>query len=605
MPSSIWEQEVQDALEAAKARGAKTVEVDGEQVTIPQPFPSPADWRDHWIYFLMVDRFNRPDRPPARMPYDVKTGRFQGGTLEGVRQRLDYLKGLGAGAIWLTPVLKNAQHSNSFFGYAIQDFLSVDPRFASDPDDAEGELRRLIDEAHARGLYVIFDVVLNHTGDVFAYVMQDGARWDSAPFKFPPYEINWRRRDGSPNPAWTSAPADSDPDLHPDAAVWPRELRANKNFRRQGKGGEAGGDFESLKELVTSDPEVRNALIRIHQYLIAKYDVDGFRIDTLMYVEEDFALTFGNAMREFALSIGKKNFFTFGEVWSDEEKIARFIGRRAASAEDMIGVDGALDFPLFYALTAAAKGQAPPSGVASVFEHRKRVQRGHISSHGEAGRHFVTFLDNHDMKQRFRHSDPADPARFDAQATLGLACLYTLQGIPCLYYGTEQGLSGSGDTDQAVREALWGKPNAFDTSGPFYTTVSELSRVREEHPALVYGRQYFRPISGNGSDFGLSTFGRGVLSFSRILNDEEVVVVANTHTEQEQTLFVLVDSSLSPAGSTFSVAFTNLPWPTAPAPVVERPFGITVREPNGTTTHGPASALRVRLRPMEAQILVR
>src|SRR3712207_4010751 len=121
MPSSIWEQEVQDALDAAKARGTKTVEVDGQQVTIPRPFPSPADWRDQWIYFLMVDRFNRPDRPPARMPYDVKTGGFQGGTLEGVRQRLDYLKGLGAGAIWLTPVLKNAQYSDTFFGYGIQD----------------------------------------------------------------------------------------------------------------------------------------------------------------------------------------------------------------------------------------------------------------------------------------------------------------------------------------------------------------------------------------------------------------------------------------------------------------------------------------------------
>jgi hypothetical protein len=95
-------------------------------------------------------------------------------------------------------------------------------------------------------------------------------------------------------------------------------------FGDKGGVGEAGGDFASLKELVTgvqqSDTQqgphypVRNVLIRAYQYLIAKYDVDGFRIDTLKYIEPDFAQVFGNAMREFALSIGKKNFFTFGEV---------------------------------------------------------------------------------------------------------------------------------------------------------------------------------------------------------------------------------------------------------------------------------------------------
>jgi glycosidase len=606
MPTSIREQEVQDVIDAAKSAGTKAVEVDGHQATILRPFPSPEDWRDHWVYFLMVDRFNRPDRAPARMPYDVKTGDFQGGTIEGVRRRLGYLKELGAGAVWMTPVLKNAQFGDTFYGYGIQDFLSVDPRFASDPADAEGELQRMIDEAHARGLYVIFDIVLNHTGDVFEYVLDDGTRSSSADFRDHRYTVNWRKRGGRGNPAWAEAPEDDDPDLDPDAAVWPRELRANRNFRQQGKGGEEGGDFESLKELVTGSAEVRDALIRIHQYLIAKYDVDGFRIDTLKFIEEEFALTFGNAMREFALSIGKKNFFTFGEVFDDEEKIARFIGRRAVSSEDLIGVDAALDFPLFFKLPGAAKGRTPPSEVARVFERRKEVQRGHISSHGEAGRYFVTFLDNHDMKSRFYFRDPAEPEKFDDQVTLGLACLYTLQGIPCLYYGTEQGLSGSGgDTDQAVREALWGKDDAFDESHPFYVAVRELSRLRAEHPALLYGRQYFRPISGDGSTFGLSTFESGVLAFSRILNDEEVVVVANTHTESGRTLFVIVDSALNSIGSPYRVAFTNKSSSAEPEPVAERPQGVTIHEANGTTGGGPASVVKVRLAPMEAQILVR
>jgi glycosidase len=102
-----------------------------------------------------------------------------------------------------------------------------------------------------------------------------------------------------------------------------------------------------------------------------------------------------------------------------------------------------------------AKGLIAPAEVIQMFEHRKEVERGIISSHGEASRFFVTFLDNHDQHQRFFFSAPDAPARFEDQLTLGVGCLFALQGIPCLYYGTEQGLHGSGDQDAAVREALW------------------------------------------------------------------------------------------------------------------------------------------------------
>lgn len=69
---------------------------------------SPEDWRDCWIYFLMVDRFNNPAGPP-RLAYDLDTETFQGGTLAGIQAKLPYLKNLGVGAIWLSPVLKNGQ----------------------------------------------------------------------------------------------------------------------------------------------------------------------------------------------------------------------------------------------------------------------------------------------------------------------------------------------------------------------------------------------------------------------------------------------------------------------------------------------------------------
>ncbi|MFZ2070345.1 MAG: alpha-amylase family glycosyl hydrolase [Halobacteriota archaeon] len=101
-------------------------------------FPSPRDWRDQFIYFLLVDRFdNKEDTIP---PYDPKTaprgrnseqaGKFQGGNLKGITRRLDYIRNLGCRAIWLSPIFKNRQEkSDTYHGYGIQHFLEIDKRF--------------------------------------------------------------------------------------------------------------------------------------------------------------------------------------------------------------------------------------------------------------------------------------------------------------------------------------------------------------------------------------------------------------------------------------------------------------------------------------------
>ena len=220
-------------------------------------------------------------------------------------------------------------------------------------------------------------------------------------------------------------------------------------------------------------------------------------------------------------------------------------------------MDAALDFPLFYNLPGVAKGQLPPSSVSDMFARRQQIQRGIVSSHGDASRFFVSFLDNHDQHHRFYFSDPGDPNRYDDQATLGLGLLFALQGIPCVYYGAEQGLHGTGESPEAVREALWGKPNAFDRSHPFFQAMRQLAAVRADQPALRYGRQYFRPISGDGVHFGLSTFRNGVLAFSRILNEQEILVVANTDSGQPWRGDVIVDTALNPAKTPYKLLYSN------------------------------------------------
>jgi glycosidase len=595
MFTSLYATEVQKVLDTAEAAAAANAP--------SAPYQSPADWRDQVIYFLMVDRFNNPTAKPIHSPFDDPNyDQYQGGKFAGVQQQLPYIKSLGAGAIWLSPVLKNLPFDKSMYhGYGIHDFLRAEPYFATNPASADDELRALVDAAHKTGLYVIFDIVLNHTGDVFAYNGNSTASFSSSPLP-----VQWRDATGAPQPGWGDVGAIPTPPL--DAVVWPSELQKNSFFRRQGmtQGSDVIGDSYSLKQMLTADTQLQAFLIRAYQYVVARYDIDGFRIDTLRYLQNNLAQLFGNSVREFALVIGKKNFFTFGEVLDStvEQDIADFIGRNTTQGGDsnsLVGVDAALDYPLFNVLTPTVKGFSAPLTVADMYVQRKQVEQFILSSHGDASRFFVTFLDNHDMKARIRYVQPGNEHQYDDQVTMAVACLYCLPGIPCLYYGTEQGLHGAG-SDPAVREALWGIAPTFPQTTLFYQQIQKVVTVRNAEPALRYGRFYFRPIAGDSFHFSISPFPGGILAWSRVLNDEEVLIVANTSTTLTQPADVILDSNLSRPGNTLRVLYSNKAAPTAPAPVkVLNP--VIVAEVDGTTGTGPINTVRVTLQPMEAQIL--
>jgi glycosidase len=603
MPTSLFSADFQALLDSVR-------DVGSGQLSLT---PSPEDWRDQWIYFLIVDRFNDRLRAPVHAPFDDPGfAGFQGGTYRGIKDQLRYIKGLGAGAIWLSPVLRNLGFEpKTYHGYGIHDFLTAEPRFAEDPVHADDELRELVDAVHAQGMYVIFDIVLNHIGDAFLYRCEatdkhcQDTGGTEASFHGQVQQVLWRDPDGTARNGTTPIEQITNPSH--DAFVWPEELQVNDFFRRQGLpaggGDETIGDFASLKQMRTDNVGLKPLLIRAYQYVIARFDVDGFRIDTLKFLKGDLARLFGNSMREFALSVGKKNFFTYGEVFDNDEKIAGFIGRSTHDQSELVGVDAALDFPLRFTLPPVIKGFASPATVSGMYQHRKDVEREILSSHGDATRFFVTFLDNHDVKERIRFVDPNDEHKFDPQVTAGLACLFGLQGIPCVYYGSEQGLHGKG-TDEAVREALWGGPG-FDETNPFYVAISAIATVRREAAALRYGRQYFRPISGDGQHFGVSPFPGGIITFSRILNDQEIIVAANAGTGTVG-VEVIIDQTLSRPGDVYRILFGNQAQPTAPGPVVRHNAGtVQVQEVDGTVGTGPLNAIRVTLRSMEAQIIGR
>lgn len=565
MPDSLFSTEFQSVLDAVKDNGHSQ-----------KAFPSPADWRDQWIYFLMVDRFNNASAPPRHTPFDDPDFfGFQGGNFAGVRNQLSYIKDLGAGAIWLSPVLKNVPfEEGTYHGYGIHDFLHADPRFAADPAHADDELRALVDAAHAAGLYVILDIVLNHTGNVFAYVCDPGeghctsTGGAEADLRPTPRAVQWRDETGHARADWPDVAAIPSPPRN--AVLWPRELQQNRLLRRQQTDGSADdtiGDFASLKQFRSDFVELQQALIRAYQYVIARFDVDGFRIDTLRYLKGKFPLLFGNSMREFALSIGKKNFFTFGEVADNNANIASFVGRNSCGdADGGFGIDAALDFPLADKIKAVCTGDFESRegvfALRDLFDERRRVQDQLISSHGDASSYYVTFVDNHDRHQRVRH--PLSP---DAEVRLCLGLLYALPGIPCLYYGTEQDLNGTRDAAgnltlnsfESVREALWGKfAGAWPQNGGTYQMLKSLIELRKNLGALRYGRYYFRKVSGNGREFSFSMDKGGVFAMSRILADQEVLVVAYPNPFQDWSGSVEIDPDLSAPGAAWTVAFSTL-----------------------------------------------
>lgn len=141
--------------------------------------PSPIDWRDQVLYFLLPDRFSdgqedqhplfdrtHPEQHRAADKRDwMQAGkRFQGGTLKGIESKLDYLQELGVTALWIGPIWKQRADLETYHGYGIQNFLDVDPRFGTRQD-----LRDLVDAAHARDMYVLLDVISNHSGNNWFY----------------------------------------------------------------------------------------------------------------------------------------------------------------------------------------------------------------------------------------------------------------------------------------------------------------------------------------------------------------------------------------------------------------------------------------------------
>src|SRR6187431_587490 len=325
-------------------------------------FPSPADWRNETLYFLLVDRFSdgleaqRPllDRTnlaaarPANWAWNLWTQsggeRWQGGKIAGVASKLDYLKNLGITTIWLSPVFKQRGHLNTFHGYGIQDFLEIDPRF--------GDRQALVDlvaQAHAKGMRIILDIIFNHSGENWTYTagLPGG--------KFEPHYTGGRYAFG----AWRGVQGEDIAAITSDEqGVWPSELQDPDKYTRAGAGDLGGGsiddpqaehkrtDFKAFKDFNIEHPQLMTELAACFKYWIALCDCDGFRIDTLKHVSLEQARNFCGTIKEFAANLGKSDFFLVGEIAGGDFEQDRYLDvleRNLNAALDIGGMRATLN----------------------------------------------------------------------------------------------------------------------------------------------------------------------------------------------------------------------------------------------------------------------
>lgn len=332
------------------------------------------------------------------------------------------------------------------------------------------------------------------------------------------------------------------------------------------------GDFFALKNIYTGSGEYDHfqpsqalkTLTECYKYWVAYADIDGFRLDTVKHLEPGATRYFVREIHEFAKTLGKHNFYILGEITGGFEFAIETLNKT--------GIDAALGInQIPEKLENVAKGYLDPMEFFNLFKNSDLLGEEEYKWYKD---NVVTMFDDHDMVIQ-----SGNKSRFcadKATAALLLNALFlnlTSPGIPCIYYGTEQGFDGSGEGDKYVREAMFGgKFGAFRTTNrhffnnqhPIFLELSKIIKIRKKHLTLRQGRIYQREISYNGKEFELphklgDNRHTGVIVWSRILSDEEIVLAVNCDLEQERRVDTTIDSSLHQVDHEFECIYSSRP----------------------------------------------
>ena len=396
-----------DLLQNGKTEGTYTYELKNRKPGSAnrQGF-SPADV----VYLLMPDRFangdpsnDNVDSQSEKANRTIDYGRH-GGDIKGITDHLDYIKQLGATAIWSTPLLENNYNKYTYHGYAISDFYQIDPRYGSNDDYA-----RLVDAAHQKGLKMIMDMVSNH-GGIGAWWMKDLPMAD--------WIHQWPTFTRSNHKAITTK------DIH--AAKCDVKL-------------DQEGWFDTtMPDMNQNNPYFWTYYIQNNIWWIEFAGLDGIRMDTYPYNDRD-------AMAKWAKAITNEypRFNITGETWlHSSEDIAFWQKDAVNSLHYNSQLPTPMDFVMNDALAVCFNEQGNGWNEQGMSRLYNDISKDYLFANPN---NLLIFAENHDT-QRYNNTLKGDLAKYK----MAMSFLMTTRGIPQIYYGTEIGMTGDknkGDGD--------------------------------------------------------------------------------------------------------------------------------------------------------------
>lgn len=423
------------------------------------------------LYMLMPDRF-----ADGNVKNNVVKGMLDqccvrtepslrhGGDLEGIRQHLDYFNELGVTTLWFTPVLENDMPSggghSSYHGYATTDYYKVDPRFGTNED-----YRRLVDEAHQKGLKVVMDMIFNHCGS-------------SHPWQINPPASDWFNQ---PNYGLQTSFK-----LTPCVDPYASEIDKRET--------EEGWFVSSMPDLNQNNPHVATYLIQNSIWWVETVGINGIRMDTYPYA---YAAPMARWMKQ--LNEEYPNFNTVGETWVTQPAYTAAWQKDSRLVKQNSNLKTVMDFA-FYEAMDSCKHETTDDW----WRGFNRVYNTFVYDYLYTDvNHVMAFIENHDT-DRFL-GEGKDVNRLKQ----GLALLLTIKRIPQLYYGTEVLMNGVKKvTDGNVRKDFMGgfpgdERNCFTADGrtaaenEMFGWLSRLLHWRKGNDVIVNGTQtQFCPHNG-------------------------------------------------------------------------------------------------------------
>ena len=446
------------------------------------------------LYMLMPDRFASSGKNLEVKGLNAyKVDRSQpslrhGGDLEGLRQHLDYFTELGVTALWFTPVLENNSpdhgKSSSYHGYATTDYYRVDPRFGSNAD-----YRRLVDEAHKKGLKVVMDMIFNHCGFEHPWVKDLPSKdWLNTPEWLYPenqkYTVKTQTMDGeqTTNTKYLQTSYKLTPVLDPYASKVDLHETVDGWF------------VPTMPDLNQRNEHLMTYLIQNSEWWIETVGIDGIRMDTYPYADRK-----GMARWMEVLNEEYPNFNTVGETWVTEPAYTAAWQKDSPLQKENSNLKTVMDFAFFDRVN-----QAKHEETDAWWNGFNRIYNSLCYDYlYKDPSHVMAFIENHDT----------DRFLGETQDTLALkqalALLLTVNRIPQLYYGTEVLMNGTKQvTDGNVRKDFPGgfpgdTRSCFTTEGrtkaenDMFRWTARLLHWRQGNEVITKGKQtQFIPQNG-------------------------------------------------------------------------------------------------------------